>query len=67
MTDTIDYYIKELEILGFIDPNCQGCTNIFYPQLREGKKITEIFAPRHEASPRCKSGKNPHCTCDTCF
>jgi hypothetical protein len=25
------------------------------------------FAPSHTASPRCMSGKRPHCTCDTCF
>jgi hypothetical protein len=23
--------------------------------------------PSHDASPRCESGKRPHCTCDTCF
>lgn len=23
--------------------------------------------PYHDASPRCESGKHPHCTCDTCF
>lgn len=21
----------------------------------------------HYASPRCRSGRHPHCTCDTCF
>ncbi len=25
------------------------------------------FHPPHDASPRCESGKHPHCTCDTCF
>jgi hypothetical protein len=25
------------------------------------------FGPKHDASPRCESGKRPHCTCDTCF
>ena len=25
------------------------------------------FGPPHDASPRCESGKRPHCTCDTCF
>lgn len=24
-------------------------------------------APPHAASPRCESGQDPHCTCDTCF
>ncbi len=25
------------------------------------------FCPYHDASPRCESGKRPHCTCDVCF
>lgn len=25
------------------------------------------FHPPHDPSPRCDSGKRPHCTCDTCF
>lgn len=25
------------------------------------------FAPPHDASPNCQSGKHNHCTCDTCF
>lgn len=25
------------------------------------------FGPSHDASPRCESGKRPHCTCDICF
>jgi hypothetical protein len=25
------------------------------------------FGPSHEPSPRCESGKRPHCTCDICF
>lgn len=25
------------------------------------------FHPYHDASDHCKSGKHPHCTCDTCF
>jgi hypothetical protein len=25
------------------------------------------FAPYHDASPRCESGKRNHCTCATCF
>jgi hypothetical protein len=27
----------------------------------------ESFAPSHDASQNCQSGKHPHCTCDTCF
>ena len=25
------------------------------------------YAPPHEASPNCESGKKPHCTCDVCY
>lgn len=25
------------------------------------------FHPPHDASPRCRSGKRNHCSCDTCF
>lgn len=25
------------------------------------------FGPSHDPSPRCESGKRPHCTCDICF
>lgn len=25
------------------------------------------FGPPHDPSPRCESGKRPHCTCDICF
>ena len=28
---------------------------------------TEEMMPPHDPSPRCESGKRPHCTCDTCF
>ena len=31
------------------------------------KTITEKGSPPHDASPRCKSGGNAHCTCDICF
>ena len=66
MTD-IDYYIQELEICGDLHPSCLTCIEVFYPQIREGKKLHEIFAPRHKASRRCESGRLPHCTCDACF
>ena len=32
---------------------CAGCA--------EGSPVP------HEPSPRCESGKRPHCTCDVCF
>lgn len=63
--ETTEEYIKHLEGIGEIDPNCKTCQSVFYPAYRAG--ITSIFAPRHRPSPRCKSGKQPHCTCDTCF
>lgn len=37
-------------------PDCQSCLS------------QSIFGgPDHEASPRCRSGRHAHCTCDTCF
>lgn len=59
--------IEELEAAGEIDPNCKSCQIYVYPSLREGKSLGDIFAPRHKASERCRSGKYAHCTCDTCF
>lgn len=60
-------YIKALEMKGLIDPTCKTCEDEFYPKLKEGTKLMDIFAPRHKASESCRSGKHPHCTCDTCF
>jgi hypothetical protein len=31
------------------------------------RRPSKGWAPSHEASPACQSGKRPHCTCDTCF
>jgi hypothetical protein len=28
---------------------------------------TSHWGPYHDSSPRCESGKRPHCTCDICF
>lgn len=67
MNPKIYEYIKELEKEGKIDPNCKGCKSMFYPALEEGTQLGRIFAPRHIPSKYCKSGKNNHCTCDTCF
>lgn len=54
--------IRRMEAGGDLDPNCAMCRNLFYshPKL-------DPFAPRHKAMPTCRSGKRPHCTCDTCF
>jgi len=60
-------YIKALEAEGQIDPKCNTCVDSFYPKLARGESMYDIFAPRHRALETCKSGKHPHCTCDTCF
>lgn len=31
------------------------------------KSVSVFGGPPHYGSPRCRSGKRPHCTCDTCF
>lgn len=65
LVETIGEFISRLEQLEELDPNCKTCKKIFYPEYLKGNR--NIFAPRHKASDRCRSGKNPHCTCDTCF
>jgi hypothetical protein len=67
MSPQLYEYIQELEEEKRIDPNCKMCVEIFYPELIAGKKLHEIFAPRHKALETCRSGKYPHCTCDVCF
>lgn len=39
------------------DGSCRTCN-----ELRSGE-----FAPPHDASASCLSGRRAHCTCDTCF
>ena len=63
--ETIEERIARLEKDGFLDPNCKSCIEIFYPAYKQG--MTRVFAPSHKPSSRCQSGKQPHCTCDTCF
>ncbi len=65
VTETIEERIKRLEQLEEINPYCKTCKKIFYPEYEKGNFT--VFAPRHKPSPRCRSGKHPHCTCDTCF
>ena len=60
-------YITKLQFDGMYDPECKMCKEIFLPAILNGKKISAVFAPSHKPSPRCRSGKHPHCTCDTCF
>ena len=67
MMTSRDTYIKSLESMGEIDPECKMCEEVYYPKLASGQLISDIFAPRHKPSDRCQSGKHPHCTCDTCF
>ncbi len=59
----------ELEARGELDPTCATCVKVFYPYYRETWEPGRYgpFAPSHKPSPRCRSGKYPHCTCDTCF
>lgn len=40
-----------------LEEGCETCA-----ELARGS-----FGPYHDASPRCESGKRPHCTCDICF
>ncbi len=65
-TETLEYALQ-LESQGLIDRECKACQEEYIPKLKAGKKIWEVFAPRHKALDSCKSGKHPHCTCDTCF
>lgn len=64
--------IQQLEDRGDLDPNCDMCKKIFYPfYLNEWSYYNQFqktpFAPSHKASKFCKSGRENHCTCDTCF
>lgn len=55
--------IKQWEERGWLVPECGGCRE-FYDS--PGRPMN-VFAPHHQPSPSCRSGKRPHCTCDTCF
>lgn len=44
---------------GIIVEGCKGCEPFF--------KNPNAFAPSHNASKLCQSGKRSHCTCDGCF
>lgn len=41
------------------DPECTFCQKL----IAEGT----TFAPPHDASDGCESGKREHCSCDFCF
>lgn len=66
---TNDEKIAQMEADGNLDPHCPTCQAIFYPHYREKWLPGDLgpFAPPHKPSERCRSGKHPHCTCDTCF
>jgi hypothetical protein len=55
--------IVRLEAMGSLDPACATCQAEFYP----APDPALVFAPRHRASPHCRSGKRPHCTCPGCW
>jgi hypothetical protein len=38
-------------------PDCETCVVLRFAE----------FGPPHDPSPRCESGKHPHCSCDVCF
>lgn len=38
-----------------------------YPGCQDCLLYSVIGGPSHAASSRCRSGRKPHCTCDTCF
>jgi hypothetical protein len=48
--------------LGSYDPNCPTCV-----REKRDHPTLDPFMPNHTASPRCRSGRRNHCTCDTCF
>ena len=54
--------IARMEKAGFLDPNCKGCEERYTAPVPYA-----VFAPSHKPSDNCKSGKRPHCSCDTCF
>lgn len=61
--ETREDALQRMERAGELDPGCLGCRERYdYPGMP-----WEVFMPNHKASPRCESGRRPHCTCDTCF
>ena len=61
--ETREQVIARLEASGDLDPECAFCQRIYaYPGMPY-----DVFAPSHKASPRCESGRYPHCSCDRCF
>ncbi len=51
--------VTEEGVQQFAKPQVPGC--------RECEVYSVFGGPSHHASSFCRSGKRPHCTCDTCF
>lgn len=62
MEEDRDAIIQRMEASGALVPTCCACLEFY-----ETPDPRDTFAPCHQASPRCQSGKRSHCTCDTCF
>lgn len=60
-SETRQERLDRWQVLGTYDPACTYCL-----EMREHPTLN-AFMPSHKASPRCRSGHRPHCTCDTCF
>lgn len=54
--------IARMEAAGDLVPTCLTCREFY-----ETPDPRDTFAPRHQASIRCQSGRRAHCSCDTCF
>jgi hypothetical protein len=53
--------VREAALVKFATPNPA------HPECATCLEQSVFGGPSHEASPRCRSGRRPHCTCDTCF
>lgn len=60
-SETREERLARWQAMGHYDPDCEQCRPVAeHPTLSP-------FMPHHDPNPRCRSGKRPHCTCDTCF
>lgn len=65
MPETRAEQIARWEREGFLDPACKGCAYIY--RAKDLLPTEVAMGPSHYASPGCRSGRYPHCTCDSCF
>jgi hypothetical protein len=63
--ETREEQLRRWEREGMLDPECAFCQREVYAAT--DKMPEDVFAPRHKALETCRSGRRPHCTCDTCF